>query len=491
MPSSPQAEQAVKRLSRLEGNLTCPNCGAYSKYGFSNICIKYYTFVCNACKSSHQAVSHRCKSLTMSGWDAGEVLQLKSKGNEYARMVWLGNAPKVGTGGRPKAGDDIGVFKRFVVEAYERKTYYREPQQQQRGGDDGDGAVKSTPRASARAVPSPSAAARAPPPRRAPPPPVAARPAPVAPAAPAVDLLDFGAFDTNATPSPAVVAQQQQPAEAASSTAPTAGGGKDPFFATDPFGADSSSNAASNLASGAVVTNEANSFSNPPFDPFGGSISSSVSAPPNNAVGEKAPIMNNSISGNTTAKMPMNVNNGNRGGMMMNGNVLNNGGMMMNNNFGSNNGGNGMMMMNGNNNAMMMANNAMMNPNNHMMNNSSNNISNGNPMMMMMNGGSNNSSNMMMPSNIMAMGGNPQQQWQQQQMQQMQPQQQRPQMTQQQPAMNMNIMQPMNNSISNSFGGSATMSAATNGNASAHSGNGRVKSKTINQKHDPFAGLGF
>ena len=136
MPTSP--EQAVKKLSRLPSNCVCPNCGTYSKYGFSTICIKYLTFVCNACKSSHQAISHRCKSLTMSSWDQGEILKLRTHGNDYARAVWLANAPEVGKGGRPKEGDDINLFKRFIVEVYEQKRYYQEP-----ASDIGNGGIVS------------------------------------------------------------------------------------------------------------------------------------------------------------------------------------------------------------------------------------------------------------------------------------------------------------------------------------------------------------
>src|SRR6056300_1613999 len=140
MPTN--AEQAIKSLSRQSGNTTCPNCGTYSKYGFSTICIKYYTFVCNNCKSSHQAVSHRCKSVTMSSWDMGEVLKLKRYGNNYARQTWLGNAPEIGCNGRPNmSGDDINVYKRFIVDVYEKKLYYCEPPQEEEGEVNVNGGV--------------------------------------------------------------------------------------------------------------------------------------------------------------------------------------------------------------------------------------------------------------------------------------------------------------------------------------------------------------
>ena len=183
--SSAAAEKLVKELARKPSNTVCANCGTKKKFGFSTVCIKFHTFVCNNCKSSHQAISHRCKSLTMSSWTNDEVAELQRKGNDYARRTWLKNAPPVGQGGRPKEGDSIDVFKRFVVQAYEHKKYY--------GEDDGSGdaapaypapAPATAPRVSARAT-------RAPVRRTVPPPAPAPAPAPVA------DLLDF----TSSTPS--------------------------------------------------------------------------------------------------------------------------------------------------------------------------------------------------------------------------------------------------------------------------------------------------
>jgi hypothetical protein len=123
------AEQKVRKLARLPSNCICPNCGTQKKFGYSNICIKFHTFVCNNCKSSHQAISHRCKSLTMSSWSDQEVQELEQKGNDYAQRTWLKNAPPIGSNGRPREGDDVNVFKRFVVDAYEHKRFY--------GADDG------------------------------------------------------------------------------------------------------------------------------------------------------------------------------------------------------------------------------------------------------------------------------------------------------------------------------------------------------------------
>lgn len=121
--SDPKAEAAVKKLAKLPHNTVCPNCGTSKKFGFGTVCIKFLTFVCNECKSSHQAISHRCKSLTMSSWTQAEVLALQKSGNDVARQTWLATAPPIGTGGRPKPGDDLNIFKSFIVDVYERKRY--------------------------------------------------------------------------------------------------------------------------------------------------------------------------------------------------------------------------------------------------------------------------------------------------------------------------------------------------------------------------------
>jgi len=74
----------------------------------------------------------------MSTWTEGEVLQLKKHGNAHARDVWLAKAPPVGTGGRPKEGDDINLFKRFVADVYEHKRYYVD------AGSNGSAAVSNS-----------------------------------------------------------------------------------------------------------------------------------------------------------------------------------------------------------------------------------------------------------------------------------------------------------------------------------------------------------
>ena len=122
------AEQLLKKLRRLDGNMRCANCDkeAPRGVGFGHVCVKYKTFICDLCKTSHQAISHRVKSVSTSNWSMEEVQELmpeKGGGNEAARRTFLANAPEVGGkyqgGSRPKEGDKIEIYKQFVLDAYE------------------------------------------------------------------------------------------------------------------------------------------------------------------------------------------------------------------------------------------------------------------------------------------------------------------------------------------------------------------------------------
>jgi hypothetical protein len=214
------AEDKVKRLAKLKANTTCPNCGTHKKFGFGSVCIKFHTFICNECKSSHQAISHRCKSTTMSSWTDAEVAELESKGNDYCRRTWLQNAPPTGQGGRPELGMDLNVYKRFVVQAYENKRYY--------GNDDG-AVVAAAPVAAAPVAAAPVAAAPVAAARKKKP--VIVRAPASAPTGmyPAVDLLDFSAAPASvATPSADLFAADFGPM----TSAPTASTTTNNAFAT-------------------------------------------------------------------------------------------------------------------------------------------------------------------------------------------------------------------------------------------------------------------
>jgi hypothetical protein len=245
---SAAAESAVKKLARLPANTCCPNCGTQKKFGFGTVCIKYLTFVCDACKTSHQAISHRCKSLTMSSWTMEEVLLLKKNGNERARATWLATAPPVGQGGRPQQGDPIETFKAFVVNAYEHKSYY---------GNGGDDAAVSpaTPECRPAVASAPRVVAPLPPAQPA---------APPAMAAPTVDLLDFGgALDA---PAPPVARDSNNLFDPFGTTTQYSSSNPPP---SDPFGC-------SQMSSVSTPVPASTSTAGPSFDPFGSSVSSTT-----------------------------------------------------------------------------------------------------------------------------------------------------------------------------------------------------------------------
>jgi hypothetical protein len=390
----------------------------------------------------------------MSSWDHGEALKLKVHGNDYARKVWLATAPPPGVGGRPREGDDIDVFKRFVVDAYERRRYYREPDSSGGGSDGKDrgsdvvgAAGKGTTVRSSMPSSAPATALNAPP---------VHTPPTVAPAA-VVDLLDFGAFDT--------------PASVVNSTS-TAASTSDAFF--DPFNDNSATMAtdASSQSTSAAATSSNNNNINTNgnisanFDAFspsmnGTSMANNISSMQSskNSVPDPFSVLagTSAVPTNSWGMMPMNPN------------------IVSNFNNSSNN------MMNGgtpsfaNNNMMMMSgsgiqndgNATMMNGNYNVMNSSPAKMMNGSFNSMMHNGGGVNAAvmNPMMPP-TMAMPANMQQQY---------PHQQPPQST----IMNSHAGTSMfnSNSISNNF------STGTTGNTKT------AATSSASAKPDPFAGL--
>jgi len=413
----------------------------------------------------------------MSSWDQGEVLKLSKHGNSYAMNVWLGNAPDVGTNGRPKEGDDINLFKRFIVDVYEKKLYYCEPPGDSVDNGGSSGVVEqaaasinqqhlqiannraSQQQQNRRAVQQPK------------------KPAPPQQQQPAVDLLDFGTFDNalpSVAPQPTVVEMTKAAAPTTIQQVATSSSVQQPA-PFDPFNMNQSQNTtaaavASNSASNAdpfsstnvtsTPSNTANVFgtsssatmgrasNDAPFDPFsshGGFTSSSTTMAVNNSMNgmqrqQPQPIMNTPVMNGVNMNGSIGSGVANGSGNMMNGsgNMMNGGNMM----------GNNIMMMNGSVNQGM-----------GMMNGSGNN--------MMMNSG------MMMNSSQGNMGMLNTSHHQQQQSQ--------PAM-----AMNMNIMQPRNNSISNM--GSPSSNGVVSGGGSRSGGGAAAK---VESKSDPFAGLGF
>jgi hypothetical protein len=282
MPLSP--EDRVRQLAKQ--NTTCPNCYQTKKFGFGTICIKFHTFVCNECKTSHQAVSHRCKSITMSSWTHEEVDELERKGNAHCEATWLAKAPPVGQGGRPTTGSSIEVFKRFVVDAYEHKRYYSE---QQVSPTASRSASSYTPRQPQPAPTYPNTAAPSQPTS------ISFAAPPLAASQPAADFLDFASFD--AAPVVSHVAAAPLPAQAAT----------DPFAPVEPPSvtvtnpAPSSSDAFSDLTSVSTTGNTTSSFA----FMSGNATNAQASEPVN-----KKPVMNTATV-NGISSMPLMMNAGN------------------------------------------------------------------------------------------------------------------------------------------------------------------------------------
>lgn len=54
-------DPALTAIRRLPENKACANCSSESQFGHSNVVVKFRSFVCDNCKSAHQAFSHRVK----------------------------------------------------------------------------------------------------------------------------------------------------------------------------------------------------------------------------------------------------------------------------------------------------------------------------------------------------------------------------------------------------------------------------------------------
>merc|ERR1719248_292279 len=88
--------KVLNQLRRLPENKECATCNHTDRMGYKDVCMKFKIFVCDDCKSAHQAFSHRCKSVTMSHWTKEEVDVLKTAnggGNAVNRATMLAGVP--------------------------------------------------------------------------------------------------------------------------------------------------------------------------------------------------------------------------------------------------------------------------------------------------------------------------------------------------------------------------------------------------------------
>lgn len=193
MASTKQIEEYLQKIRRTPSNKLCANCRAPSRLGFSAVCVKYGSFVCDLCKSAHQSFSHRTKSVTMSTWTIEEVRALDEKnggGNDWCRARWFAKISESELERyAPKEGEPLDNYKKFVHMTYELGKWFDE-----NGKPSGAGAVAKP------AAPEPAKATVAPASAKKPAPQMKA--APIAKSQPDEDLLILD-FDAAVTISPA------------------------------------------------------------------------------------------------------------------------------------------------------------------------------------------------------------------------------------------------------------------------------------------------
>ena len=92
--SEKDAAKLLNKLRRLPENRNCASCREVcsNPMGFPSVCVKFKTFVCSKCKSSHQSFSHRVKHYSMSTFTLDEVKGFEDEnggGNAYARRTYF------------------------------------------------------------------------------------------------------------------------------------------------------------------------------------------------------------------------------------------------------------------------------------------------------------------------------------------------------------------------------------------------------------------
>ena len=95
--------------------------------GFPSVCVKFKTFVCSKCKSSHQSFSHRVKHYSMSSFTLQEVEGFKDEnggGNAYARRTYFAKLREESSAW-PCDGDTLDIYKDFIKKAYIDKHWMK------------------------------------------------------------------------------------------------------------------------------------------------------------------------------------------------------------------------------------------------------------------------------------------------------------------------------------------------------------------------------
>jgi hypothetical protein len=93
-------------------------------FGFKSVCSKFGTFVCDGCKSAHQGISHRCKTIGQASFTP-EDIELLRRGNDYAEKAWLGRLTRAQICAMAPKGNPPAIeWQAWIMKVYERKEFY-------------------------------------------------------------------------------------------------------------------------------------------------------------------------------------------------------------------------------------------------------------------------------------------------------------------------------------------------------------------------------
>lgn len=112
--------KVLRELGALPCNKNCFDC---NQRGPTYVNVTIGSFVCSKCSGILRGLTppHRVKSISMTTFTPEEVDQLKSRGNDYCRRVWLGLCDN------SIQYKDEQQVKDFMIDKYERKRYYIDP----------------------------------------------------------------------------------------------------------------------------------------------------------------------------------------------------------------------------------------------------------------------------------------------------------------------------------------------------------------------------
>lgn len=121
-----QEEKHLKILRdflSLSPNKTCFDC---NQRGPTYVNTTIGSFVCISCSGKLRGLTppHRVKSISMASFTPEEIEFLKSRGNEYCRLVWMAHYNTAELSSETK---DDQKFKDHLMAKYEKKRWYADP----------------------------------------------------------------------------------------------------------------------------------------------------------------------------------------------------------------------------------------------------------------------------------------------------------------------------------------------------------------------------